>query len=190
MTQVLVAGVGNIFRRDDGFGPAVVGAMAARALPDRARVVDYGIRGMHLAYDLLEDVDVLVLVDAVPGALELAGSDEPPLPGTVLIARISRDDLGSGEFDAHGMSPVAVLSSLDLLGGTQPVTYLVGCVPAELGDGIGLSDLVAAAIEPAARAAVSLIERIVAGDQDIVGTTLHTNVPTDDPIRPVRVGGG
>ncbi|MCW2524427.1 MAG: hupD, partial [Frankiales bacterium] len=58
--NVLVAGIGNIFFRDDGFGPAVTAALAAEAarrpLPDRVRVIDYGIRGLHLSYDLLGGV--------------------------------------------------------------------------------------------------------------------------------------
>lgn len=66
--RVLVAGVGNLFLSDDGFGPEVVRALAgADTLPPGVRVVDYGIRGMHLAYDLLDGYDALVLVDACPG---------------------------------------------------------------------------------------------------------------------------
>ena len=63
---VLVAGIGNIFLRDDGFGVEVVHRLTGRALPDGVRVEDYGIRGIHLAYELLEGYDALVLVDAVP----------------------------------------------------------------------------------------------------------------------------
>ena len=69
---ILVAGVGNIFLSDDGFGPEVVRHIAgdAEPLPAQARLVDYGIRGMHLAYDLLEGYDALVMIDArqEPGA--------------------------------------------------------------------------------------------------------------------------
>ena len=66
---VLVAGIGNIFLGDDGFGPEVVRELGRRPepLPEHVRVVDYGIRGMHLAYDLLSGFDALVLVDTVPG---------------------------------------------------------------------------------------------------------------------------
>ena len=63
---VLVAGIGNIFLSDDGFGPAVVRRLLHEGLPSVARAVDYGIRGMHLAYDLLEPWDLVVLVDALP----------------------------------------------------------------------------------------------------------------------------
>ncbi len=64
---VLVAGIGNLFLGDDGFGPEVVRRLADGRPPPGVRVVDYGIRGMHLAYDLLDGYDALVLVDALPG---------------------------------------------------------------------------------------------------------------------------
>ena len=79
--RVLVAGVGNMFLRDDGFGPEVARRIAAEAVPAGrdVRVVDYGIRGMHLAYDLLGGVDVLVLVDAVPP--DASGKQPPEASG-------------------------------------------------------------------------------------------------------------
>jgi hydrogenase maturation protease len=64
--RLLVAGIGNIFLGDDGFGPEVIRRAGQRLADTDARVEDYGIRGMHLAYDLLDDWDALVLVDAVP----------------------------------------------------------------------------------------------------------------------------
>ena len=78
--NALVAGVGNIFRGDDGFGPAVIRRLAERSLPSGTRVEDFGIRGIHLAYELLEPIDLLVLVDAIgrdgePGALYLIEPD-------------------------------------------------------------------------------------------------------------------
>jgi hydrogenase maturation protease len=157
---VLVAGIGNIFLRDDGFGPEVARRMLASdrdgaALPDGVRVVDYGIRGMHLAYDLLDGVDALVLVDAVPG-------DGPA--GSVSVLEVGPDDLGEGDFDAHGMDPVAVLASLSSLGGELPPTYVVGCQPADVSEGIGLSTPVAAAIEEAVATVRNVIsERLAAG---------------------------
>ncbi len=161
-----MAGVGNIFLGDDGFGPEVARRMLAddlqsagrpgrSSLPDGVRVVDYGIRGMHLAYDLLEDVDVLILVDALPG-------DDPP--GSLRVLQVGPDDLGEGQFDAHGMDPVAVLASVRSLGGRLPATYVVGCRPADVTDGIGLSAPVAAAVDEAAAAVRTLIEqRLTAG---------------------------
>jgi hydrogenase maturation protease len=156
-TNVLVAGIGNLFLGDDGFGPEVARRMAAGdhgadALPDSVRVVDYGIRGMHLAYDLLDGVDALVLVDAVP-------TGEPP--GTVTVLEVGPDDLGDGEFDAHGMDPVAVLASLSSLGGRLPPTYVVGCSPADVREGIGLSAPVSAAVPTATAAVLRVLEQIL-----------------------------
>jgi hydrogenase maturation protease len=149
---VLVAGIGNLFHGDDGFGPEVVRRLSAGGpAPDGVRLVDYGIRGMHLAYDLLAGYDALVLVDALPAAGP---------PGTVAVLEVGVDDLGDGDFDPHGMNPVAVLASLDRLGGTLPATYVVGCAPADLDEGIGLSGPVAAAVPVAADLVRELVERL------------------------------
>jgi hydrogenase maturation protease len=151
--RVLVAGIGNIFCTDDGFGPAVAARLmtSGPAPPDGVRVVDYGIRGMHLAYDLLAGYEALVLVDALPAA---------GTPGTLAVLEVGADDLGGADFDPHGMNPVAVLGSLDRLGGTLPPTYVVGCAPADIAEGIGLSDEVAAAVPAAADLVDTLVERL------------------------------
>ena len=138
--NVLVAGIGNMFLGDDGFGPEVVRRLAAEPQPAGVRVVDYGIRGMHLAYDLLDGYDLLVLVDALPGQ----GS-----PGEVVVLEVGPDDLGDGDFDAHGMNPVAVLGGVSRLGGTLPRTYVIGCRSASVDEGIGLTPQVEAAIPTA-----------------------------------------
>jgi hydrogenase maturation protease len=158
---VLVAGVGNLFLGDDGFGPEVVRRLAVQQppLPGGVTVVDYGIRGMHLAYDLLAGYDALVLVDALPGR---------DTPGQVVVLRVTASDLGDGDpgdgdpgdgdpgdggFDGHGMDPAAMLAGVTRLGGTLPATYLVGCRVARVDEEIGLSGPVAAAV-PAAMDAV------------------------------------
>lgn len=145
---VLVAGIGNIFLSDDGFGPEVARRLADRSLPANVKVVDYGIRGMHLAYDLLEGYDGLVIVDAVPRQ----GS-----PGDVVVLHVGPEDLGSADFDAHGMAPVSVLASLGSMGGELPPTYVVGCEPADLADGMGLTAAVEAAIDPAIDAVIGVL---------------------------------
>ena len=128
--RVLVAGVGNLFLGDDGFGPEAVRRLTAVPLPDGVEVVDYGIRGMHLAYDLLAGYDTLIIVDAMPRGGR---------PGDVVVLEVGADDLGAGDFDAHGMEPTAMLASLGSLGGRLPRTYVVGCEPLDIGEGIGLS---------------------------------------------------
>jgi hydrogenase maturation protease len=140
MSRVLVAGIGNLFLTDDGFGSEVARRLVQDPLPDGVRVVDYGIRGMHLAYDLLDGYDALVVIDALPGQ---------GAPGDLSVLEVGPDDLGEGELDAHGMAPVAVLASLGQLGGSLPPTYVVGCQPADVGEGIGLTPAVAGAVDHA-----------------------------------------
>ena len=160
--RVLVAGIGNIFLGDDGFGPEVVRQLSSGELPADVGLVDYGIRGMHLAYDLLDGYDGLVLIDAVPG-------QDPP--GTIRVLEVGEDDLGTGGLDAHGMDPATVLSSLRALGGRLPRTLVVGCVPADLDEGIGLSPVVAAAVEPAATTVRALLASELAATPAGAGRT-------------------
>jgi hydrogenase maturation protease len=151
--RVLVAGIGNVFRTDDGFGSEVARRLAGLPWPDGVRVVDYGIRGMHLAYDLLEPWDTVVLVDAVPdrGAV-----------GTVALVEIPADAGGRASVDAHGMDPATVLATLAALGGRLPArTLLVGCQVADTGDGMGLTPAVAAAVP----VAVETVRIVVTGDR-------------------------
>jgi hydrogenase maturation protease len=143
VTRILVAGIGNIFLGDDGFGPEVV-RRATASVRDGVRIEDYGIRGMHLAYDLLDDWDALVLIDAVPstghpGTLRVFEADHGTLPATAGL-------------DAHSMDPAAVFASLRALGGNPPRTVVVGCEAADVGEGMGLSDPVSAAVGPAVEA--------------------------------------
>jgi hydrogenase maturation protease len=147
--RVLVAGIGNIFLGDDGFGTDVARRLAGQPMPDGVRVVDYGIRGMHLAYDLLDGYEALVLVDTVPGAGH---------PGDITVLEVGPEDLGTGELDAHGMDPVAVLASLESLGGTLPRTLVVGCQPGNVDERIGLTAPVAAAVDTA----VATVQQILA----------------------------
>jgi hydrogenase maturation protease len=160
MTQsngVLVAGIGNIFLSDDAFGSEVARRLADVSLPEGVKVVDYGIRGMHLAYDLLDGYDALVVVDALPGN---------GAPGDLSVLEVGPEDLGEGELDAHGMAPVAVLASLGQLGGSLPPTYVVGCQPASVEEGIGLSPAVSAAVEPA----VGLVLEVLADRLGLSGS--------------------
>jgi hydrogenase maturation protease len=162
--RILVAGIGNIFCQDDGFGPAVAGRLLGRPRHPAVRVVDYGIRGMHLAFDLLDGVDALVLVDALPGAGE---------PGELTVLQVGPDDIGDAPFDAHAMSPVAVLASLGSLGGQLPPTIVVGCRPLDVGPGIGLTPVVSRAVPGAVAEVEERVERLVADlpTPHVAGTT-------------------
>jgi len=151
--RILVAGIGNIFLGDDGFGSEVVRHADIQRDDTEVRVVDYGIRGMHLAYDLLDEWDTLVLVDAVPnrgnpGALHVFQADHESGSGTTGL-------------DSHSMDPEAVFASLRAMGGTPPYTVVVGCEAGSVEEGMGLTEPVANAIPRAVRA----VEEIVAALQ-------------------------
>jgi len=161
-SRILVAGIGNIFLGDDGFGSEVLRHVIDRV--DGAnglRATDYGIGLMHLAYDLLEDWDALVLVDAIPDR----GS-----PGTVQVFEADHEspDAPAG-LDAHGMDPATVFASLRALGGTPPRTIVVGCEVADVSEGMGLSELVEAAVPGAVRAVEWAVTMLRAEDEARVG---------------------
>ncbi|MDQ2765604.1 MAG: hydrogenase maturation protease [Gemmatimonadota bacterium] len=151
--RVLVACVGNIFFCDDGFGVEVARRLARTDLPLQVKVEDFGIRGMHLAYEMLDGrYDTTVLVDATPRGRE---------PGTVYLIEPDLASLGdappTGGGDAHGMSPGAVFAMLGSLGGVPGRVLIVGCEPLSVEEGMGLSDVVARSVD----AAVSLIMDVV-----------------------------
>jgi hydrogenase maturation protease len=135
--RILVAGIGNVFMGDDGFGVALADRLARRELPAGVQVVDYGIRGMDLAYALHEGWDTVLLLDAVPrgGA-----------PGTLYVIEPELDDI-EPSVDAHGMDPVMVLGLARALGGELPRTLVVGCEPQTRMTGEE-EDVVAAVSEP------------------------------------------
>ncbi|MGI8528920.1 MAG: hydrogenase maturation protease [Geodermatophilaceae bacterium] len=157
--RVLVAGIGNIFLSDDGFGVEVARRLGQRDLPADVEVVDIGIRGMHLAYQLLDGYEALLLIDAAPrggqaGDLYLIEPD---------LAAIPEDD--GALLNAHGMEPDAVLSLIKTMARDQsePLierVLLIGCEPQTVEEGMGLSPPVAAAVE----AALSMVERVLANE--------------------------
>jgi hydrogenase maturation protease len=161
-SRILIAGIGNIFLGDDGFGSEVMRHVCGRVNSSNGvHATDYGIGGMHLAYDLLEDWDALVLVDAIPNR----GS-----PGTVHVFEADHEspDAPAG-LDAHGMDPVTVFASLRALGGTPPRTIVVGCEVADVSERMGLSEPVEAAVPDAVRAVESAVTLLRADDEARVG---------------------
>jgi hydrogenase maturation protease len=118
----------------------------------RVRVVDYGIRGMHLAYDLLDGCEALVLVDALPNR---------GAPGTVHVFEADHEMLTAGAgLDAHAMDPAAVFASLAALGGTPPYTVVIGCEIDNVDERMGLTDAVAAAVPDAVKAIEDVVARL------------------------------
>jgi hydrogenase maturation protease len=167
--RMLIAGVGNIFLGDDGFGPEVARRLASQSLPAWVRVADYGISGMHLAYDLADSYETAILIDATPRGDE---------PGTVTVLDVEpqhRRDLAAAEgpegasrlFDAHGMQPDVVLGVLDMLGaGGKARILVVGCEPATVDYGMELSEPVAKAVDEAVRVVLGLVAEAGRGRQD------------------------
>jgi len=160
--KVLVAGVGNVFLGDDGFGVEVVRRLSILDLPEFVRVVDYGVRGMHLAYDLAGAVpDLTIIVDATaqgdpPGTIHVI---DLALPTTVDSAAL---------LDAHGMQPDVVLGLVRLLGADPGRVLLVGCEPAELAERMSLSPAVEQAVDMAVRVVADLIARYpFASDEEL-----------------------
>ncbi|MGW4060056.1 hydrogenase maturation protease [Amycolatopsis sp. NPDC004747] len=145
--RVLVAGIGNIFLSDDGFGVEVVKELAGTGLPPWVQIADYGIAGLHLAYDLLGGYDTTILLDATPHGRP---------PGTLSLIEADTGDRTTTSIDAHGMQPDAVFRLLRLLGGDAGRVLVVGCEPACLDEGIGLSPEVTAAVPAAVRAVTEL----------------------------------
>jgi hydrogenase maturation protease len=155
---MLVAGVGNIFLSDDGFGSEVVRHMCGVPVPADVDVVDIGIRGVHLAYQLLDGYDVLVIVDAAargqaPGTVTLLTVDQ----ALVTDSRPAVADGESALVDAHGLAPGAILSMLAGLGGAVRQVYVVACEPVSVEEGIGLSP----AVQGAIGAAIALVEQLM-----------------------------
>ena len=159
--RILVAGIGNVFLCDDGFGVEVSHLLARRALPVGVRVEDYGVRGIHLAYDLLDGYDALVLVDAVPMGEPpgtLAVIEPEPAIGRATVSSSNADGGSVVAVDAHAMSPDIVLATLTRLGGSVDRIVIVGCQPGNLDEGMGLSPAVQAAVT----AAVDLCLEVIA----------------------------
>lgn len=152
--KVLVAGIGNIFLGDDAFGVEVVHRLEQRPLPPHVVVKDFGIRSYDLAYTLMQDWDLIILVDALPrgGKPGTLYTMEPEVPAGETAANI----------DAHSMNPVAALQLVSALGGKVGRLLVVGCEPASVDarqDGeLGLSTPVSHAVE----GAIDIIENLVA----------------------------
>ena len=153
MNRVMVAGVGNIFLADDGFGVEVARRLSGGVFPAGVEVEDYGIRGMHLAFQLLEGYDALILIDAVQRGDQ---------PGTIFVIEPDLDaEPINPATDAHSMNPEAVLSTLAALGGRVGRVLVVGCEPAELVERIGLSEVVSRAVDEAVSVMRKLIDEVI-----------------------------
>ena len=161
--SILVAGIGNIFLGDDGFGVEVVQRLSRRAWPPGVHVVDFGIRGFDLAYALIAGHDHVILVDACPRG---------DAPGTVYVIEpdlqpagdVARAEQSGAMIDAHDMNPMNVIRLAQSLGSVPEHVIIVGCEPETLGPDEGqmsLSPVVEHAVERAATLVESLVTTIV-----------------------------
>jgi hydrogenase maturation protease len=149
--KTLVAGVGNIFQRDDAFGVEVIRMLEGRPVPPGVKVADFGIRGVHLVYELLDGCDLFVLVDAARRGCP---------PGTITVLEVEPDDMAAqpGVMDAHGLAPDQVFAMLGSMGGRPGRSLVVACEPADVSPGMGLSEEVRAALPAAVRAVETIIQ--------------------------------
>ena len=164
--RILVAGVGNIFLGDDGFGVEVAQRLLERPFADGVRVVDFGIRGFDLAYALMDDYDAVVLIDALPRG---------GVPGTLYTIEpdLSALDPSAAEdaaVETHGMNPMKVLAMVKAMGGQPKRLFVAGCEPERYAPGedierMGLSEPVAAAVDQAVAMVEALVNRILAEQQ-------------------------
>jgi hydrogenase maturation protease len=146
--QILVAGIGNTWLHDDGFGSEVAQRLRQRAeeLPEGVHIADFGTSGLDLAYEVMRGYDALILVDA---------SRQGEAPGTLYVMEAMPEDVdGSIEdgqvLDPHGMDPQTVLRFVKYVGGWPGRVFVVACEPQEVSDvGFGLSDAVAAVVDRA-----------------------------------------
>jgi len=164
--SILIAGIGNIFLGDDGFGVEVACRLAQRELSPAVRVADFGIRGFDLAYALHDGYETTILVDAFPHGQE---------PGTVSLIEIDPKDFGSEEapqpgVETHGMNPMNVLRMAASMGAPIKNILLVGCEPATLGPEEGQMGL-SAPVEKAVDEAVVVLE-------SVINKILNANWPT------------
>jgi hydrogenase maturation protease len=161
--RVLVAGIGNIFLGDDGFGVEVARRLAQCDLSHEVQVVDFGIRGLDLVYALQDGYETTILIDALPHGKS---------PGTVSLIEPDVSQLESapqhgGFVEPHGMHPMNVLRMAKVMQAPLKRILLIGCEPAYLGDNdghIGLSEPVETAVDVVVRSVQTLLEQVLDGN--------------------------
>ena len=155
--QILVAGIGNAFLGDDGFGGNVAQALEKRELPSGVKVFDFGTGGLDLAYEVMRGYDALVLVD-------VSRQGEPP--GTLYVMEPDQAEVEGGFEDGeminpHAMDPQTVLRFVNAVGGWPGKVLVVACEPLVVEEmGMGLSDEVAGAVERAVNVVLEQVEEL------------------------------
>ena len=153
--QILVAGVGNAWMQDDGFGSEAARRLEGRELPPGVTVMDFGSGGLDLAYEIMRGYDALVLLDV---------SRQGGEPGQLYVIEPDPQDyarpIEDGEaINPHGMDPATVLRFVRAVGGWSGKVVIVACEPGEVEDlGLGLSPALEAAVDQA----IALIDETIA----------------------------
>lgn len=182
---ILVAGIGNIFLGDDAFGSEVARRLELQSWPDGVRVVDFGIRGLDLAYALLDGHDLTILIDAAPRGLA---------PGTVSVIEpdlsvLDQPEQGTALLDAHTLDPLKILGLARVMGAPRKRLLLVACEPADLGDDegrLGMSDPVRVAVDEAAHLIARMVQEfregsVLPGDGCLMQSTSQEAGTADAP---------
>ena len=155
--QILIAGIGNAWLRDDGFGGEVARVLAERELPTGVQVMDFGSGGLDLAYEVMRGYDALILIDV---------SRQGSAPGTLYVMEATEDevegDIEDGQMlDPHGMDPQTVLRFVKYVGGWPGRVLVVACEPEVVEDvGFGLSDSVQGAVARAVDVVLETVEEL------------------------------
>jgi hydrogenase maturation protease len=158
--MILIAGVGNIFFGDDGFGSEVARRLAGRPDTPNVRVVDFGIRGLDLAYTLLDDYEATIIVDATPRGGQ---------PGTIYVIEPDTEfNEAAAAVEAHSMDPMRVLALACSMGAELKNVRIVGCEPESFGPAgegqMALSPAVAGAVDEAVR----VIDGLMGEQSDLI----------------------
>ncbi|HET6173764.1 MAG TPA: hydrogenase maturation protease [Gaiellales bacterium] len=141
--QILIAGVGNAWMQDDGFGGEVVRRLGEGELPDGVKAEDFGTGGLDLAYEVMRGYDALILLDVTRGGGP---------PGTLYVLEPEEAEIAAGiedgeMIDPHAMDPQTVLRFVRAVSGWPGSVVVVACEPAEVEEpGLGLTPEVAAAV--------------------------------------------
>lgn len=145
--QVLIAGIGNAWQRDDGFGSEVARRLEGRELPEGIAVIDFGTGGLDLAYQVMYGYDGLLMIDV---------SRQGGSPGTLYVMEVDEDEVPGGSVEdgevlnPHAMDPETVLRFIKITGGWPGKVVIVACEPETVEEmGVGLTPVVEEAVDRA-----------------------------------------
>ncbi|HTK51227.1 MAG TPA: hydrogenase maturation protease [Gemmatimonadaceae bacterium] len=153
--RILVAGIGNVFLGDDGYGSAAAAAVSALELPTGVECRDFGIRGMDLAYAMHNEYDVVVMLDAAPRG---------EAPGTLSVIEVSDQADGIAAVDGHAMDPLTVLALARTVGTVPPRVLVVACEPSAVIDADHWEDAtmtLSAPVQEAVSRTGEIVQRLV-----------------------------